>query len=204
MTWLVGMRRRRIGSPPRAPFLLVTNHVSYLDILLLFSYVDGQFIAKRDMRTWPLLGSLAQLTGTIWIRREVRRDAVRVLDLIEAAIARGDGVILFPEGMTSSGLGLLPMRPALLEWAAREQYPVHYATLTYRTPPGTLPAEQVICWWGGMPFGKHVMQMLRLPSFDAIVDFAPTPVSAPTRTELLEELKLGIAERFTPVGWRSE
>jgi 1-acyl-sn-glycerol-3-phosphate acyltransferase len=202
MAWLLGMRRSILGTPPRAPFLLVTNHLSYLDIILLSSCVEGVFVAKRDMRSWPVLGSLAHLTGTIWVKREVRRDAVRVLDLIDEAIARGDGVILFPEGTTSSGSALLPMRPALLEWAAREQYPVHYAAITYRSAPGALPAELGLCWWGAMSFGSHLMGVLRTRNFDAVVDFAADPVTAPTRGALAERLQRAIAERFVPVGDR--
>jgi 1-acyl-sn-glycerol-3-phosphate acyltransferase len=199
MTRLMGMRRHRLGNPPRAPFLLVTNHLSYLDILLLYSCVDGVFVAKRDMRSWPVLGALAQLMGTIWVRREVRRDAVRVLERIDAAIARGDGVILFPEGTTSSGAALLPMRPALLEWAAQKCYPVHHAALSYRTAPGDPPASLALCWWGSMLFGSHVMNVLRLRRFDAWVDFAAEPITAPTRAELAEGLQRAIAARFVPV-----
>lgn len=203
MSRLLGMRRSILGKPPQAPFLLVTNHLSYLDIILLASWVEGVFVAKRDMRSWPVLGPLAHLTGTIWVKREVRRDAVRVLDQIDEAIARGDGVILFPEGTTSSGSALLPMRPALLDWAAREQYPVHYAAITYRSAPGALPAELGLCWWGGMTFGSHLMGVLRTRSFDAVVDFAAEPITAPTRGALAERLQQAIAERFVPVGARS-
>lgn len=199
MCLLVGMRRIIRGSPPRAPFLLVTNHLSYLDIILLASIVKGVFVAKRDMRSWPVLGPLAHVTGTIWVKREVRRDAVRVLDLIDEAIARGDGVLLFPEGTTSDGSGLLPMRPALLDWAAREQYPVHYAALTYRSAPGARPPEQGLCWWGGMTFGSHLLGVLRTRRFYAEVDFAEETITAPTRGALAERLQRAIEVRFIPV-----
>jgi 1-acyl-sn-glycerol-3-phosphate acyltransferase len=188
------------GVPPREPFLLVTNHLSYLDIILLLSQLRAVFVAKREMRSWPLLGPLANLTGTIWVNRAVRRDAVRVLDQIDDAIARGDGVVLFAEGTTSAGSEVRPLRPALLDWAAREQFPVHSAAVSYRTPPGAPPAELALCWWGDMTFGRHFLQVLRLPWFEASVDFAPKPLSAPTRGELATRLRQAIAERFTPVG----
>jgi 1-acyl-sn-glycerol-3-phosphate acyltransferase len=197
--WMIGMRCRVIGVPPSAPFFLVSNHLSYVDIILLYTCLDGVFIAKREMRHWPVLGPLANLFGTIWVNREVRRDAVRVLDLIDEAVARGDGVVLFAEGTTSSGDGLLPMRPALFDWAAREQHPVHCASLTYRTPSDSPPAHLVLCWWGKMPFGPHLMNLLRLPRFEATVEFAATPVTAPTRGELAERVQTEIARRFVPV-----
>jgi len=191
---ILGMHCRVVGTVPRAPFLLVTNHLSYLDILLLFTCADGVFIAKRDMRSWPLLGALAQLTGTIWVKREVRRDAIRVLDDIDSAIARGDGVVLFPEATTSSGTELLPFRPALLEWAARRRYPVHYATIGYRTTPGDPPAQAVLCWWGGTAFATHARGVLRLKRFEAIVNFAAEPVIASSRKELAVRLREAIGQ----------
>jgi len=203
MNRLLGMRRRVLGRPPNPPFILVTNHLSYLDILLLHASVNGVFIAKREMRSWPLLGPLAQVMGTIWVNRKVRRDAVRVLDRIDEAIARGDGVMIFPEGTTSAGVSVTPMKPALLDWAARELYPVHYAAITYRTPPRGPPADLALCWWGAVPFGRHVMRVLRMSGFEGIVDFGPDPVTAPTRGELAQRLHDAIAGRFVPVGNRA-
>jgi 1-acyl-sn-glycerol-3-phosphate acyltransferase len=197
---VLGMRARVIGTPPRAPFFLVSNHLSYVDIVLLHGLLDGVFVAKRDMRHWPVLGPLAHLVGTIWVTREVRRDAVRVLDEIDEAIARGDGVILFPEGTTSAGDALLPMKPALLDWAAREQFPVHYAAISYATDPGCAPAHLAVGWWGDMPFGAHALNLCRLAGFRATVIFGPEPITAPTRGELAKRVQQAIAERFVPLG----
>ena len=197
---LVGMRRTVRGAPPQAPFFLVSNHLCYMDIILLYSSVDGVFIAKQEMRHWPVLGPLANLVRTIGVRRTVRRDAVRVLDLIDEAIARGEGVILFAEGTTSRGQGVNSMHPALFDWAAREQYPVLTAAVTYSTAPPAPPADLAVCWWGDMPFGSHAFSLLRLPRFEATVVFDPVPILAPTRGELAEKSQQAIAARFTPAG----
>lgn len=195
---ILGMRITMKGIPPPAPFFLVANHLTYLDILLLYTRVDGVFIAKREMRHWPVLGPLAHLFGTIWVKREVRRDAIRVLDQIDEAIARGDGVILFAEGTTSAGNALLPMRPALFDWAAREQHPVHYAALSYRTDP-SVPAHLVVGWWGEMPFASHAWDVCRLRGLEGLLDFGSEPVLAPTRGELAERVERAIAARFIPM-----
>lgn len=197
--WVVGMRTRVIGRPPAAPFFLVSNHLGYADIILLLSQLDAVFIAKREMRGWPVLGPLAHVFGSIWVNREVRRDAVRVLDMIDEAVARGDGVVLFAEGTTSAGNALLPMKPALFDWAAREQYPVHYAALSYRTQPDTIPAHLGICWWGEMRFGPHAWDLCRMPGFEATVEFGQEPIIAPTRGELAQRVQQAILERFIPV-----
>jgi 1-acyl-sn-glycerol-3-phosphate acyltransferase len=198
LTSILGLRVRMTGTPPTAPFFLAANHLTYLDILLLYCRVDGVFIAKREMRHWPVLGPLAHLFGTIWVKREVRRDAVRVLDLIDEAIARGDGVILFAEGTTSAGDALLPMRPALFDWAAREQFPVHYVTLGYRTDPG-IAADRIVGWWGAMPFLGHVWNLCRIRGAEGTLEFGPAPILAPTRGELATRVEQAIAARFIPM-----
>ncbi len=196
---IVGMRLTIVGLPPAAPFFLASNHLSYVDIFLLHGCLDGVFIAKREMRRWPVLGPLAHLMGTIWVNRESRRDAIRVLDAIDEAIARGDGVILFPEGTTSAGDALLPMKPALFDWAAREAYPVHYATITYRTAPGRMPAHVAVCWHGNAAFGAHAVQLCRQRGFEAVVEFGADPVRSTTRGELAERVQAEIASRFVPL-----
>ena len=196
---ILGMRRRVVGRPPRAPFFLASNHLTYLDIILLYTEVDGVFIAKQEMQHWPVLGPLANLFGTLWVNRTVRRDAVRVLDLIDEAIGRGDGVILFAEGTTSSGQALLPMRPALFDWAAREQYPVHYVAISYRTPPGGPSARDAVCWWGEVPFGQHLRSVLRLRSFEGSLSFGESPLLGPTRGELAARIQEAVTTRFVPV-----
>jgi 1-acyl-sn-glycerol-3-phosphate acyltransferase len=132
------------------------------------------------------------------VNREVRRDAVRVLDLIDEAIARGDGVILFAEGTTSAGNALLPMRPALFDWAAREQYPVHHVALSYRTE-ANIPAHLVVGWWGDMPFVRHAWDFCRLRSVEALLDFGAAPIVAPTRGELAARVEQAISARFIPM-----
>jgi 1-acyl-sn-glycerol-3-phosphate acyltransferase len=195
---ILHLRVTMTGAPPAAPFFLAGNHLTYLDILLLYTRVDGVFIAKQEMRHWPVLGPLAHLFGTIWVKREVRRDAVRVLDLIDEAISRGDGVILFAEGTTSAGNALLPMRPALFDWAAREQYPVHHVALSYRTDPG-VPAHLVVGWWGAMPFGSHAWDVCRLHRLEGLLDFGRESILAPTRGELADRVERAIAARFVPL-----
>ena len=196
---IIGMHRVIEGHPPMPPFILATNHLSYLDILLLHSVVQGVFVAKHDMRSWPVLGALAQLIGTIWVDRTRRRDAIRALHDIDEAIGRGDGVILFPEGTTSSGTALLPMKPALLDWAARERFPVHYAAITYRMGAATPSAREALCWWGDARFGRHAWGVLRLRRFESMISFGPEPVSARSRGELVERVRRGIEELFEPV-----
>ncbi|NNG15064.1 MAG: 1-acyl-sn-glycerol-3-phosphate acyltransferase, partial [Gemmatimonadales bacterium] len=140
---LLGMRRTIEGTPPLdAPFILVSNHLSYVDIILLASVVPGVFVAKREVRAWPMWGLFASAMRTIYVDRERRRDALRVASVIDSALGQGEGVILFPEGTSTDGSRVQPLKPALLAVAANSAHPVHYARLSYRTPEGVPPAAQ--------------------------------------------------------------
>jgi len=199
LAWIAGMRISITGPLPEAPFVLVANHLSYVDIVLLFRGLGCVFVAKQELRHWPILGYLTRRVGTIFVDRRLRRDAVRVVDEIGAAIARGDGVVVFPEGTSSPGDGVYPMKPALLEWAAREGFPVRCAALGYQTPPGAPPPHLAVCWWGDMTFAPHLMQLLRLPGFQATIDFVPEPIVSRDRAELAARAREEIARRFRPV-----
>ncbi len=174
-----GMRITRTGEPPRGAFLMVANHVSYLDILLLSQFVDVAFIAKSEVRNWPGLGLLARSVGTIFIDRTSRRDAVRVSGIIEEALSSGLGVLLFPEGMNGDGKDVLPFKPALLDGAARNGLPVHYAGIRY--------AQEQVPWVGEIGLVEHAWTLLQLPHIDVRLQFGGSVVAA-DRKELADRL----------------
>lgn len=198
MAWIVNMRVRVSGTPPRPPFFLVTNHVSYVDIVLLFGHVDTVFVAKRQLQAWPVVGYLTRLVGTIFIDRERRRDAKRVLEAIDQRIGEGDGIVVFPEGTSSDGADVYPLKSALFEWAAQRDHPVHVATIHYATDPDHPPARDAICWWGSMTFVPHVLELCRLPGFQATLHFADAPVVGNDRTALAVRAREAIAANFVP------
>jgi 1-acyl-sn-glycerol-3-phosphate acyltransferase len=187
----------RISGPlPRPPYLLVSNHLSYLDVIVLASRLPGRFVAKKEVRSWPLLGPLCKGFGTIFIDRSDRRDIPRVLSEIERSAARGEGVILFPEGTSSSGDEVRSFRSPLLALPAREGFPVHAAALRYRTPEGEPPARDAVCWWGEVPLFSHLLGLFRLSGVAAFVDFAPEPVVDEDRKRLAERLRGAVVERL--------
>lgn len=183
---LVGMRVRIEGPVPQPPFFLVANHLSYVDIVLLMSQVDVVFVAKRELARWPVVGYLTRLVGTIFVDRTSRRDVIRVLDAIDEGMGRGIGVVVFPEGTSSDGGGVSRLRPALFEWAVRSGSPVRVATIRYQTPAGAPPARDVVCWWGEMSFVPHVLELCRLPGFEATLSFEPHGLTAGNRASLAE------------------
>ena len=196
---VVGGRLRVEGPPPRAPFLLVCNHLGYVDVPVLAACTGAWFVAKMEIRGWPLVGVLCRSAGTLFIDRKLSRDVLRVNALIERVTARGDGVALFPEGTSTQGFEVRPFHASLLNQAARGGRPVHAAALTYHTPPGEPPAHLSVCWWGDAPFFAHAQRLFELRRFDAVVRFGPRAVTAGTRKELAARLRREVEDVFEPV-----
>lgn len=199
LAWVLRVRTVVQGTRPAPPFFLVTNHLSYLDIVILSAVTPGRFVAKREVRSWPGFGLLAAVGGSIFIDRTAPRDAVRVIDRLSEAVAGGDGVIVFAEATSSAGYTVLPFRPALLEWAARTGYPVHYASVSYRTPAGSPPAHESVCWWGDMTLGPHLLGLCRLPWIEVTIRFGADPIAEQDRKRLASRLQRAVADQFTPV-----
>lgn len=196
---LLRIRVEWSGPRPEAPFLLVANHLGYLDVPVLASGLDVVFVAKRDVRDWPLFGPLARAIGTIFVDRTAARDALRVERLMRDALEGGRNVVLFAEGTSSDGSRVLPLRTALLDWAAREQRAVATATLTYLTHPFDPPAGRSLCWWGDMTFLPHLRQVCRLQPSLARVALAG-PVTAPDRRSLADRLHRTLTTNLVPSG----
>src|SRR6266516_123787 len=108
---VMGIRVTTRGSMPLSG-LLVSNHLSYLDVLVLSSIRPCVFVAKRDVSAWPLFGWLARAAGTIFVDREHRLSSSAVVDLVRATLASGSVVVLFPEGTSSDGSTVLPFKSA--------------------------------------------------------------------------------------------
>lgn len=195
---LLNVRWRVDGVPPEPPFLLVANHLSYIDIPVLMKAAGGVFVAKADLSGWPLLGPVVAGSGTLLIDRGTKRDLLRVGELIERHLAAGGGVVVFLEGTTGAGDALLPFKPSLLEVAARSGRPVHYATLTYATPEGSPPPVESVCWWGDAEFMPHVRELVRLPWFAATVSFGAEPVTGADRKQLAARLRTAMEALFEP------
>lgn len=187
------------GQPPAKPFLLVSNHLSYLDIPVIGSQVGVVFVAKSELASWPVVGFMCRAANTIFVDRNVRRDLPRVMREIDRELALGQGVVLFAEGTSSKGATVLPFRPSLLEPAVRSELPVSYATLSYHTPEGEQPAHLAVCWWGGMDFTPHALNFATLRQVKAQLVFGDEQLHDIDRKRLAERLQAEVLSRFVPV-----
>lgn len=132
MLALMGVRLVVQGTPPTVgPMLVVSNHVSWLDILALHAARHMRFVSKAGVKQWPVLGTLSTGGGSLYLERERPRDAMRVVHHMTKALRAGDLVAIFPEGTTSNGQGLLPFHANLLQAAISADSPVQPAALRF-------------------------------------------------------------------------
>jgi 1-acyl-sn-glycerol-3-phosphate acyltransferase len=187
------------NAPSEPPFLLVSNHLSYIDVFVLFSQLRCLFVAKSDVKSWPFIGFIARTCGILFIDRDRKRDVTRVNKLISSNINQNQGIILFPEGTTSPGFDILPFKSSLLEFPAREGLEASYAAISYQTSEGEKPAYQSICWWEDIPFFVHFFNLLKLKEFTAIINFGDERIVDADRKSLALRLKKSMGNEFEVV-----
>lgn len=120
------------GEAPRpGPMLLAANHISWLDVYTILATCPCRFVAKSEVRQWPLVGRLAAATGTLFISRQSPRDAVRVVHQMTAHLQAGDTLAIFPEGTTSNGQQLLPFHANLFQAAISANAPVQPVAMQF-------------------------------------------------------------------------
>lgn len=167
--YLLGVRITARGQPFTAcPTLYVANHVSYLDILALGALTGGTFVAKAEIASWPLFGTLGRITRTFFIRRHWRSALIQRNDLA-ARLRTGESFVLFGEGTSSNGLSVLPIKTSLLSvaepWVLDCPIAVQPITLAYlRLGDGTLVTAEtcdLYAWYGLAEFLPHLWRALR-------------------------------------------
>ncbi len=197
--WISNMKIEVSGVPPRPPFFLVTNHLSYTDMAAIRAVVKGVFVAKAEIEGWFLAGRIVRDMGTIFIDRANRRDIPRAGELIIERLDAGEGVIVFPEGTSTRGEEVLPFNSSFLEFAARRDIPVSYAAISYLTPAGELPASLAACWWEDISFFAHLWRLFHVSEYTAVIKFGEAPVVNKDRKALATELTRRVSELFEPV-----
>ena len=181
---LLGIHVVRRGRMSRQrPTLFVSNHVSYLDIIVLGSLIPGSFIAKAEIKSWPLFGWLARLQRSVFVERRAARTAAH-RDEIRARLGQGDRLVLFPEGTSGDGNRVLPYKSALLSAAEGEPgdkpLAVQPITIAYTKLDG-MPLGRHLrpfyAWYGDMELMPHIWQLAGMGRITVEVRFH-RPVSS--------------------------
>ena len=152
------------GTVP-AEGLMVCNHLSYLDTIVIATQVPLVFVAKSDVRKWPVIGLLLESAGTILADRTRRSSAVETSSEILRAMESGLPVVIFPEGTSSDGSGVLPFKPALLQIVLDTRKPITPAAISYKAETGDLKND--VCYWGNHTFATHIIRLAKIQNLTA-------------------------------------
>ena len=167
--------------------LLISNHLSYLDILVLSSLTPAVFVSRHDVKFWPVFGQFAVLGGTVFVDRARRFQVGRVNDEITTALNQGVLVVLFPEGTSSNGETVLPFKSSLLEPATQAEWPLAVGWVHYEIDDGDAGKE--VCYWGDHTFFPHMLNLLGKRRVRAAVRFGQCSMRNVDRKELAERLR---------------
>ena len=161
------------GETPRSG-LVVANHLSYLDILVFSSIAPAIFVAKIEVKSWPVIGLMARLGGAIFTDRRRLKLLPKTIAQVESALRAGVLVVIFPESTTTDGSHMLPFRPALFEAAVRANADVSSAHIRYTDDAGNFARN--LCWFGEVNMVRHLAGAFAMRSIMAKLRVAPNSV----------------------------
>jgi 1-acyl-sn-glycerol-3-phosphate acyltransferase len=150
--------------------LIVSNHLSYLDILVFSAACGCVFVSKREVKSWPGVGWAASLSGSIYIDRSLRSDTHAIQPQIQAALANGLRLVVFPEGTSTDGSQVLRFHSSLFQSAVDLGAPITAACLAYAIADGDAATEA--CYWGDMVLFTHLLNLLKRDSVQATLKFS--------------------------------
>lgn len=160
--------------PPERNFLLVGNHLGFLDILVLASIKPSLFVTSVEMKETPFLGTLCEMGGCLFVERRSRSNILNEMGEMREALQQGFSVVLYPEGTSGNGLQVLPFKKTLLTSAARTEVPIKVMVLNYRRINGEKISNKwrdYVCWYGDMTFVSAIWRLFCLRSIEVDLSF---------------------------------
>ncbi len=192
----VNVQLSKIGPSPTQG-LLVSNHLSYLDILVLSGALPCIFVSKAEVESWPIFGRYARWAGSVFVRRHDRADIARANVSVADSLQNGVPVLLFPEGTTTDGESVLPFHSTMLQPAIDAGSQATPCCVSYELDDGVV--EREICWWGDMPLLPHVLNLLGKKAIRATVAFGEPVIATGERKQLAQAMRfevLRLREQF--------
>jgi lyso-ornithine lipid O-acyltransferase len=172
--------------------VLACNHLSYLDVIVLAAEQPMVFVAKSEIRRWPVFGRLACWAGTLFVRRDRKSDVTKFNEAFAAVVNERVILGLFPEGTSTNGRQVLPFYSSLFEPAAASCWPVSAARIGYTLAEGSV--ENDICYWGDMTFFPHFLRLLTRKQIQATVAYGPALPAGLDRKEMARQLHQQVGE----------
>jgi len=183
------VRRLAITVRSHGPFpqrgVVISNHLGYLDIVAFAVLHRCVFVSKSEIRSWPLLGWLTTMAGTVYVQRGRGGSAERAKPGMQAAADAGLPLVLFPEGTTSLGVTVLPFHGGMLGEAIEAGQPITAACVRYRITRDNGPNRSLadVCFWDDTPLAMHIFRMLSLRGIEVEVYFAESPIVFSARAD---------------------
>jgi lyso-ornithine lipid O-acyltransferase len=197
----MGVSLRVTGSLPQSG-AVVSNHLSYLDILLYSAIQPTIMVAKREVRSWPLIGWLTAQAGTVYVERGGVPSTYPIVNQAMAEAYRtGLPVLFFPEGTTTDGSEILPFRRGLFHTVLNNQVPLRTAALRFTIDEGNkdngdATVANDVCWWGDAYLGPHLLRCLGLNGLRAEVHFEDRPIAGTDRFALSENARATVVNLY--------
>jgi 1-acyl-sn-glycerol-3-phosphate acyltransferase len=198
----MGIECRVTGTLPSSG-AVVSNHLSYLDILLYSAARPFVMVSKTEVRAWPLLGRLTARAGTVYVDRGGGPATYpQVNRAMAEAYQTGLPVLFFPEGTTTDGSEVLPFRRGLFHSVLNNGVELRTAALRYSIGDGNGKATvaEDVCWWGDALFGPHIFKCLGLKDLSAHLDFDHEVVEGMDRFALSQNARERIAASYSALG----
>ncbi len=172
--------------------IVTSNHISWMDIFVINAIQPSRFIAKSEIRDWPIAGWLCEKAGTIFIRRTRRSDTAKINETMRAVLAEGATIGFFPEGTTTAGDKLLKFHTSLFEPAVANDATIAPVAIRYRRSDGE--ASVAAAFIGELSFAESVGQIISQKSMIAEITFAPQiAATGQTRRELALKAESAVA-----------
>ena len=164
------------GQMERGGYVIIANHVSYVDGIVLGSIFPILFVSKREVKRWPIVGQWNILCGTVFINRQRKEEVGSLVDEMTRKLKQETNILLFPEGTSTNGEKLLPFQTVPLAAPLRSRSIIVPATIAYKNiddAPVTPANRDLIYWYGDMDFVSHFWKLLALRSVEALVTIQP-------------------------------
>jgi 1-acyl-sn-glycerol-3-phosphate acyltransferase len=191
-TRILGLNIKVSGVSSERPMLVVSNHISWLDIPVLASQLPISFVSKIEIRQWPLLGVLSARAGTLFIRRGGKNAANQAAEQIAFRLRRGDSVAVFPEGTTTNGAGVRRFHPRLFGAATHSETYVQPVAIRY---PHTLGVHPATPFMNSEPLFSHGLRVLAERRIDVELTLCrPLASHAVDRRKLSEQAHAAIRQ----------
>jgi 1-acyl-sn-glycerol-3-phosphate acyltransferase len=196
----MGLTVRHTGAFPERG-VVIANHLGYLDIVAFAALHCCVFVSKLEIRSWPFLGWMTTMAGTVYVDRGRGGSALRAKGRMQAIEDAGLPIVFFPEGATSSGSTVLKFHSGLLEQAMQAGQPVTAAFIAYRLtqdngPDVTVPSH--LAYWDNTPLVIHIFRLLALRGVEVEVRFGPSPIAfsaaAGQRKQAAAEARIAVME----------